>query len=215
MAWIELTAGRPSEPGGSTPSPACPWARFVLSEIAVTTAQNTLERFILEWGDMGAHWGVNRSIGQIQALLYLAEAPMNAEQIAETLGLARSNVSTSLRELQGWGLIRRVPLKGDRREHFEAETDVWEIAARIAAGRKAREIDPALATLRACVVAADSDPAVGATARQRLRAMLDFTETCERWYAQMLSVPRGKLLALVRLGARIAALLPDGSKTKR
>jgi DNA-binding transcriptional regulator GbsR (MarR family) len=101
------------------------------------------ERFVLHWGDMGEAWGVNRSVSQIHGLLYLAEAPMTAEDIAETLGMARSNVSNSIKELLGLNLIRRVPILGDRRDHFEAETDIWEMAARIASARKEREIDPA------------------------------------------------------------------------
>src|SRR5687767_4173617 len=107
-----------------------------------------LETFVLQWGDLGGQWGVNRSIGQIHAFLYLAEKPLTAEDIAERLSMARSNVSNSLKELLTWNLIRRVPVRQDRRDHYEAETDVWEIAARIAAGRKEREIDPALAALR-------------------------------------------------------------------
>src|ERR1700688_3877585 len=95
-----------------------------------------VERFILHWGDMGDEWGVNRSVSQIHGLLYLAEEPMTAEDIADTLGMARSNVSNSLKELQSWNLIRRVPILGDRRDHFEAETDIWEVAARSPAGRK-------------------------------------------------------------------------------
>src|SRR5215470_7913092 len=87
------------------------------------------ERFVLHWGDMGGQWGVNRSVGQIHALLYLSEKPLTAEDIADTLGLARSNVSNSIKELQIWGLVRRVPVMSDRRDHFEAETDVWAIAA--------------------------------------------------------------------------------------
>src|SRR5436309_15299837 len=109
---------------------------------------------------MGDEWGVNRSVSQIHGLLYLAEAPMTAEDIAETLGLARSNVSNSIKELLAWNLIRRVPMRGDRREHFEAEADVWEMFIRIAAGRKEREIDPAIAALKFCVSAADADAKV-------------------------------------------------------
>ena len=108
----------------------------------------TVERFILHWGDMGGQWGVNRSVSQIHALLYLSERPLTAEDIADALGLARSNVSNSIRELMAWDLIRRVPVKGDRRDHFEAETDLWEIALRIAAVRKEREIDPAVDALQ-------------------------------------------------------------------
>jgi len=180
-----------------------------MTETTATAVSEPLQRFILHWGDMGGHWGVNRSVGQIHALLYVSERPVTAEEIAGQLGLARSNVSNSLKELQAWGLVRRVPILGDRREHFEAEADIWEVAAKIAAGRKEREIDPALATLRACVQAAEADPATHRAAVERLRRMLEFTETLTRWYEQMTAVPRPKLMALIRLGAKIAALLPD------
>ncbi|MGQ3344538.1 GbsR/MarR family transcriptional regulator [Bosea sp. (in: a-proteobacteria)] len=170
----------------------------------------SLERFVLQWGDLGGQWGVNRSISQIHALLYLAERPLTAEDVCESLGMARSNVSNSIKELLAWNLIRRVPLRHDRREHFEAETNVWEIAARIAAGRKAREIDPALAALRACVAEAEEDGKVSPVARQRLKDMLDFTTAVDRWYGQMLSIPQGKRDMLMRLGAKIASYLPGG-----
>jgi DNA-binding transcriptional regulator GbsR (MarR family) len=168
-----------------------------------------LERFILHWGDMGGQWGVNRSVSQIQALLYLSERPLTAEEIAETLGLARSNVSNSVKELLSWNLIRRVPMRGDRREHFEAEADVWEMFIRIAAGRKEREIDPAIAALRFCVSAANADSKVHPVARKRLADLLEFVETLETWYAQMLTVPRSKIARLIRLGARIVNILPS------
>ena len=104
-----------------------------------TTAKKKLpavvERFILHWGDMGDEWGVNRSVSQIHGLLYLSDRPLTAEDIAASLGIARSNVSNSLKELLAWNLIRRVPIAGDRRDHYEAETDVWEIAARVVEGR--------------------------------------------------------------------------------
>src|SRR5690242_4093323 len=116
-----------------------------------------VERFVLHWGDMGSEWGVNRSVSQIHALLYLSERPLTADEIAERLELARSNVSTSIKELLAWNLIRRVPVRGDRRDHFEAETDLWEIVTRIAAGRKERELDPAVAALQACMRDAESD----------------------------------------------------------
>ncbi len=170
-----------------------------------------VEDFILQWGDLGGQWGVNRSIGQIHAFLYLADSPVTAEHISERLGMARSNVSNSLKELLAWNLIRRVPVRHDRREHFEAETDVWEIAARIADGRKAREIDPALATLRDCVAKADKDLLVNRTTRKRLRAMMEFTAAVDEWYGQMLSVPKPKRELMLKLGAKIASLIP-GSK---
>jgi len=151
-----------------------------------------IEAFVLQWGDLGGKWGVNRSISQIHALLYLADKPMTADEVAETLDLARSNVSNSIKELLSWNLIRRVPVRGDRRDHFEAETDVWEIASRIAAGRKVREIDPALETLRSCVAKAEHDDKVSAARREKLQAMLDFTESVDRWHTQMLSLPQAK-----------------------
>jgi DNA-binding transcriptional regulator GbsR (MarR family) len=171
-----------------------------------------IERFVLHWGDLGGRWGVNRSVSQIHALLYVSDRPRTAEDIADLLGLARSNVSTSIKELLAWGLIRRVPIKGDRREHFEAEADVWEMFRRVAAGRKERELDPAIAALRACVVEAHGDTAVHPAAAARLEAMLDFVTTLDRWYAQMLGVPKEKLAALIRLGTRIVGFLPGGRK---
>ena len=192
----------------------------VVSDISVMTEITAkkkfpaaVERFILHWGDMGDEWGVNRSVSQIHGLLYLAEAPMTAEDIAETLGMARSNVSNSIKELLAWNLIRRVPILGDRRDHFEAETDIWEVAARIAAGRKEREIDPAIAALRACVSDAADDPAISSVASKRLKEMLAFTELVDRWYVQMLNVPRPRLIALIKLGEKIVGFLPMG-KTK-
>lgn len=172
-----------------------------------------VRRFVLQWGDMGGQWGVNRSVSQIHALLYLSERPLTAEEIAETLAMARSNVSNSIRELQGWGLVRRVPVLGDRRDFFEADADVWSIAAKIAAGRKERELDPALAALNACVEEAKGDPRLHPVAAERLRAMQDFTRTMTGWYDQMVAVPRPALMALIRLGARIVAILP-GRKAK-
>ena len=169
-----------------------------------------VERFILNWGDMGDQWGVNRSVSQIHGLLYLAEKPMTAEDIADTLGMARSNGSNSLKELLAWDLIRRVPILGDRRDHFEAETDIWEVAQRIAAGRKEREIDPAIAALRACVAEATGDPGISPVASKRLKDMLAFTELVDRWYVQMLKVPRPRLVALIKLGEKIVSFLPTG-----
>ncbi|SFK12201.1 DNA-binding transcriptional regulator GbsR, MarR family [Bradyrhizobium sp. cf659] len=188
-----------------------------LSDISVMTEMTgkkklpaAVERFILHWGDMGDEWGVNRSVSQIHGLLYLAEAPMTAEDIADTLGMARSNVSNSIKELLAWNLIRRVPILGDRRDHFEAETDIWEVAARIAARRKERELDPAITALRACVSDAADDLTINPVASKRLKEMLAFTELADHWFLQMLKVPRPRLVALMRLGEKIANLLPLG-----
>jgi DNA-binding transcriptional regulator GbsR (MarR family) len=171
-----------------------------------------IERFVLSWGDLGDQWGVNRSVSQIHGLLYLSETPLTAEDIAERLGMARSNVSNSLKELLGWNLIRRVPVMGDRRDHFEAETDIWEVFLRIAAGRKEREIDPAVAVLRACSGDAARDPNVSPTARARLKDMLGFLEMMERFYTQMLSVPKSQLAGAIKLGARVLNFLPAGRR---
>jgi DNA-binding transcriptional regulator GbsR (MarR family) len=148
-------------------------------------------------------------------LLYLSDRPLTAEDIADTLGIARSNVSTSIRELQGWKLVRRVPVLGDRRDHFEAETDLWEMLTRIAQGRKEREVDPAAAALRACRADAEGDPRISATARKRLAEMDDFVTTLSRWYDQMLDVPPSKLMALVKMGSRIASLVGLGRTRRR
>ena len=172
-----------------------------------------VERFILHWGDMGDEWGVNRSVSQIHGLLYVAEEPMTAEDIADTLGMARSNVSNSIKELLSWGLIHRVPLLGDRRDHFAAETDIWEIVTRIAKGRKAREIDPAEAALRACTADAERDPEISPIAKQRLKAMLDFVTIMSRWHDEMLQVPKSTLMTLVKMGARVTRFL-GRAKTK-
>jgi DNA-binding transcriptional regulator GbsR (MarR family) len=184
----------------------------VMTEITVITVKlpQAVEDFILHWGDLGGQWSVNRSVSQIHALLYLAEQPLTAEDIAETLGLARSNVSNSIKELLNWNLIRRAPIRGDRRDHFEAETDVWEIATRIAAGRKQREIDPALAALQSCSAKAELDPKVSTTVRKRLKAMHEFTLSVDRWYGQMLGLSRGKRELLIKLGSKIAGFIPGG-----
>ncbi|MBE9558153.1 MAG: MarR family transcriptional regulator [Proteobacteria bacterium] len=171
-----------------------------------------VQRFVLHWGDLGGQWGVNRSVAQIHALLYLSERPLTAEEIADTLRLARSNVSNSIKELLGWKLIRRVPLMGDRRDHFEAETDIWDMVTRIAQGRKEREIDPAAAALRACMEEARADTRISPVAMKRLADMLDFVETISRWYEQMLGVPKSKLVMLIKMGSRVVAFLAPGKK---
>ena len=176
-----------------------------------------VEQFVLRWGDMGGQWGVNRSVAQIQALLFLSDRPLTAEDIAETLGMARSNVSNSIRELLGWKLIRRVPVLGDRRDHYEAEADLWQIMTHIARGRKEREIDPAVAALRHVLETADDDPQISATARTRLKEMQSFLGTLDTWFSQMVTVPPATLMALMKLGTRVVSLvsLGRGSPAKK
>jgi DNA-binding transcriptional regulator GbsR (MarR family) len=169
-----------------------------------------IEAFVLRWGDMGGQWGVNRSVAQIQAFLFLSERPRAAEDIAETLGMARSNVSNSLRELVAWKLIRRVPVRGDRRDHYEAEADLWQILTRIAQGRKEREIDPAVAALRDVLETARDDPRISKVALARLHEMNSFVSTLDDWFGQMLKVPPATLMALIKMGARVVGLLGLG-----
>jgi DNA-binding transcriptional regulator GbsR (MarR family) len=167
-----------------------------------------VEQMVLRWGDLGGQWGVNRSVAQIQALLFLSDAPLTAEDIAETLGMARSNVSNSLRELMAWKLIHRVPVLGDRRDHYEAETDLWQMAHKVAQGRKAREIDPMVAAIRDAMASVDeNDAAVSPQVRRRLHSLHDFVTTVDSWYQQMMQVPPETLMRLIRMGAKVVGLL--------
>lgn len=184
-----------------------------MSDISVMTEINDISgdsakfQFILYWGDMGGQWGVNRSVAQIQALLFLSVAPLNAEQISEDLRIARSNVSNSLKELVAWKLIRRVPVAGDRREHYEAVTDVWEIATHVAQGRKEREIDPAMRVIAECVDVAQTEADLNPIILKRMQDMQDFLGTVDTWYGQMLSVPKSKLNLLMKMGSKVVSLL--------
>ncbi len=175
----------------------------VMTEITEknSTLSPALERFILHWGDMGATWGVNRSVAQVHALLLVCDQPIPAEEIAEKLGLARSNVSNSVKELTSWNLVRRVPVRGDRRDHFAAEGDVWEMVARIVEMRKAREIDPAKAVLSACLKDAREDPATNPAAVQRLGDVAELIDVFDGWYGQVKDVPKETLLPLIRMGS--------------
>jgi DNA-binding transcriptional regulator GbsR (MarR family) len=175
----------------------------------------TVRRFVLEWGNLGERWGVNRSVSQVHALLYATKHPLAAEDIADTLGIARSNVSNSLRELQSWNIIRSVPILGDRRTFYTAETDLWNLVSRIAAGRKARELDPAAAALRECVEMSRGDKNVDPVVQLRLREMLEFIERLSRWYDQMIALPRSTIATLMKLGGGIARLLERGGKKNR
>ena len=137
------------------------------------------QKFILHWGEMGTRWGINRTVAQIHALLFISPKPLNADDIVETLGVARSNVSTSLKELQGWGIVKMVHVLGDKRDHFESMQDVWAMFRAVLDERKRREIDPALAMLRECI--AEADPQKDAHTRERLGALRDFFELTTAW----------------------------------
>jgi DNA-binding transcriptional regulator GbsR (MarR family) len=170
-----------------------------------------MERYVVHWGEMGARWGVNRSVSQIHALLYLSPQPLAAEEIADTLSIARSNVSTSLKELQSWGLVQLVHVMGDRRDRFEARKDIWEIVTLIVEERKRREIDPTLTVLRQCVVEAAEDRRTDPEVKQRIQQMLDFFELTSNWYAELKQLPKPTLVRLMKLGAKVAKFLGGGS----
>lgn len=166
----------------------------------------TLSRFVLHWGEMGTRWGVNRTVAQIHALLYITGRPMHAEEIAETLVVARSNVSTSIRELQSWKLVRLVHLPGDRRDHFETSTQVWELLRTIVRERQQREIAPTVAVLRELL----ADPAIAkdpAEAKLRMKETLDLLETLTMWSDEMLRLDTETLSKVLKLGAKIKKLL--------
>jgi DNA-binding transcriptional regulator GbsR (MarR family) len=169
------------------------------------------ERFVLHWGEMGSRWGVNRTMSQIHALLFVTGRPMNADELCEQLGVARSNVSTSLRELQGWGLVKVVHLLGDRRDHFETSGDVWELLRTIVRGRKQREFEPTVQALRDCLahpeVARES-----AVTRQRINETLVLMETTSVWADEMLRLPPETLVKIMKLGAKIQGLLRGTGK---
>jgi DNA-binding transcriptional regulator GbsR (MarR family) len=166
-----------------------------------------VQEFVLLWGNLGERWGVNRSVSQIHALLYASENALTAEDIAETLGIARSNVSNSLKELQNWNIVRSIAVMGDRRTFYEAEVDLWTLVSRIAQGRKERELDPAASALRQCLAAAEGDRSVSPVATKRLRAMLEFVEQTSRWYEQMASLPKAQLSTLMKLGSGVSRWL--------
>jgi DNA-binding transcriptional regulator GbsR (MarR family) len=163
------------------------------------------QKFILHWGEMGTKWGINRTVAQIHALLYVSGKPLNAEELAETLSVARSNVSTSLKELQGWGLVRIVHVLGDRRDHFETMKDVWEMFRVVLDERKRREIDPTLELLRECM--AEAGKSEDAVTRERLGRMLEFFDTMSGWYDQVRKLPTDAAIRFVKLGGRIQKFL--------
>jgi DNA-binding transcriptional regulator GbsR (MarR family) len=168
--------------------------------------------FILHWGEMGTHWAVNRSVSQIHALLYLSDRPLPADEITDALGLARSNVSTALKELQSYAIVRRVHVEGDRRDHFVAETDLWDMLMRIVAERKRREIDPTIAMLNDLAARLRDDETAPKHLRDRITRMHDFMNTLGTWYEQVKVLPKPTLVALMKLGGKIARFLPGASR---
>jgi DNA-binding transcriptional regulator GbsR (MarR family) len=163
-----------------------------------------MKKFILHWGEMGSVWGVNRTVAQIYALLYLSPEPLTADEISETLAMARSTISTGLHELQTWGLVKVVHVLGDRRDHFQSMSDVWEMFRTIIRQRKSREIDPLLAMLRTSVAEADKDDA---QVKEKLQDMLDSLEAVVTIYDQVEQMPLGTLIKLANLGENFGKVL--------
>ena len=164
------------------------------------------EQFILHWGEMGSRWGVNRTMSQIHALLYISGKPMHAEEIVDTLGVARSNVSTSIKELQHWGLVQKVSILGDRRDHFTTELDVWGLARTIVIERQRRELAPTVTFLQQLVASpefAKERPDV----RARVEDTLVFIDTITTWSSEMLKLPTNILKKVLKTGKNIRKLL--------
>ena len=168
---------------------------------------SAMQTFIRHWGEMGSRWSVNRSVSQIHALLYLADRPLPADEIVETLGIARSNVSTSLKELQSFSLVELIHVTGDRRDHFAAKKDPWEMLLAIMEERKRREIDPALAMLQSCVADAEADAETPAQVRDRLGEMLELLQQLDTLYDRMRRMPRPVLKKVITMGDKIAHLI--------
>jgi DNA-binding transcriptional regulator GbsR (MarR family) len=174
------------------------------------TLSSVQQKFILHWGEMGIRWGINRTVAQIHALLFISPKPLNAEEIALTLSVARSNVSNSLKELQGWGIVKRVHVLGDSRDHFESMKEVWEMFRVVLDERKKREIDPTVALLRECVAEAHKDKETDEYTEKKLQELADFFEVTTAWYGQIRQWPTGALTKFVKAGDKIRKLLGIG-----
>jgi DNA-binding transcriptional regulator GbsR (MarR family) len=170
--------------------------------------------FILHWGEMGTRWGVNRTVAQVHALLYLSPEALTAEDIAEALSVARSNVSTSLKELQNWSLVQTESRMGDRRDFFRTSSDVWALFLTILDQRVEREIVPTMTMLSRCVETARSEGASQAIARQRIAAMHEFMEELHGWYQQVRKLPPAALRSLISMGSGITRILPKARRRR-
>lgn len=172
----------------------------------------TEQKFILHWGEMGTRWGVNRTVAQIHALLYLAERPLPADDIVEVLGVARSNVSNSLKELQSWKLVRVTHVLGDRRDHFVALQDVWEIFRVILEERKRREIDPTLSVLRECAIEGPQDAQLDAATLARMQTVLEFLEMLSTTFQDYQHLSPQTLQRFIKMGGKVARFLGPNDK---
>lgn len=163
----------------------------------------TSQKFILHWGEMGIHWGINRTAAQVYALLFLSSRPLNAEEIAESLSVARSNVSTSLRELQAWRIVHTAPLLGDRRQHFECMKDPWEMFRVILEERKRRELDPTIHVVRECVEEAKRPGGEDLAVRKRMEHLLEFMLSMSALYEEFRRLPPTTARKLLKLRGKV------------
>lgn len=182
---------------------------YAVTELPVGKLTPVSRRFVLHWGEMGSRWGVNRTVAQIHALLFLSGRPMHAEEIAEALVVARSNVSNSLRELLNYNLVRVVHLLGERRDHYETGKDVWQLFRTVVRERKSREFDPTVAVLGECL--ADPDFArEDVEAQTRIRDTLALMTSLSSWGEEMLRLDPATLMKVMKLGSRIQKLMREG-----
>ena len=166
-----------------------------------------MQDFILHWGEMGAKWGVNRSMAQIHALLHIAPNPITADEICETLSLARSNVSTGLKELQSWKLVQSSRQLGDRRDHFTSIRDMFDLVNAVVEGRREREFLPTITALQHVADDAKSDD-TPKDVQKRMEETLETMEMFDQWYQEINRLPRSVQLTIMKLGAKIAKFIP-------
>lgn len=172
-----------------------------------------MQTFISHFGEMGSRWGINRTVGQIYALLYIFGRPLNAEEIAEYLHFSRSNVSMGLKELQSWRLVRLQHHTGDRREYFEPPKDIWEIFKVLLEERRRREIEPTLSMLRDALIdkpTSDEDK----RAQKKMREMYNLIELSSSWFDDVQKLEPETLMSLMKMGAKVQKLLSMGSKLR-
>ena len=165
-----------------------------------------VQTFVLHFGEMGSRWGINRTVGQIYALLYVSKEPLNAEDIVERLGVSRSNVSMGLKELQSWNLVRLQHKPGDRRDYFSTPDDIWQIVRTLVEERKKREIDPTMTLLRE-VLMQEPASAEERHAQERMREMHDLFELLTGWYADVQRLDTERLVQLLTLGSKVQKIL--------
>ncbi len=171
------------------------------------------QQFVMHFGEMGSRWGVNRTVGQIYALLFVAAKPLNADEVGEALAFSRSNVSMGLKELQSWGLVKLIHLPNDRREYFQAPEDVWAIFRTLAAERRKREIDPTLSMLRDALM---EQPSVAEDihAQARMKQMHEFIERMTDWLDDVQKMDSDTLVSLMKMGSKVQKLLEMKDKVK-